>query len=105
DALRLEENIPVPEPTGRQCLLRIEAVSLNYRDIAIATGRYPLPLKGTFVPCSDGAGQIVAAGPEVTDFQVGDKVCMLFMQAHQDGIITPEVRKSTLGSQRDGVLQ
>lgn len=105
DGLQLEENIPIPEPIGRQCLVRIRAVSLNYRDLAMATDRYPLPIQSSFVPCSDAAGQIVAVGPDVTDFQVGDDVCMLFMQAHQDGVITPEIRQSTLGSQRDGVLQ
>ncbi|KFZ15699.1 hypothetical protein V502_05442 [Pseudogymnoascus sp. VKM F-4520 (FW-2644)] len=103
--LQIEENVSIPDVTGRQCLVRIEAVSLNYRDIAMAFGRYPLPLTNSFVPCSDGAGQIVAKGTQVTEFQVGDKVCMSFMQDHQDGIVTPKIRQSSLGSQRDGVLR
>lgn len=103
--LLIEENVQIPELTGRQCLVRIEAVSLNYRDIAMASGRYPLPLTNSFVPGSDGAGQIITKGPQVTEFQVGDRVCMTFMQDHLDGIITPKIRQSTLGSQRDGVLQ
>lgn len=105
EALQLEDNLPVPELSGKQCLVRIEAVSLNYRDLAMATGRYPWTMARSFVPCSDGSGQIVAVGEEVNEFQVGDKVCMLFMQEHQDGIVTPQIRQSSLGSQRDGVLQ
>ncbi|KAK4937462.1 hypothetical protein LTR10_021914 [Elasticomyces elasticus] len=105
DALQFEDNIPIPELSGIQCLIRIEAVSLNYRDIAMATDRYIWSVAKSFVPVSDGSGEIVAVGSEVTEFQVGDKVCMLFMQEHQDGIITPQIRASSLGSQRDGVLQ
>jgi NADPH:quinone reductase-like Zn-dependent oxidoreductase len=103
--LQIKDKVQIPELKGRQCLVQIDAVSLNYRDIALAWGRYPLPITDSFVPCSDSAGQIVAIGSQVTEFQVGDKVCTLFMQDHQDGIVTPKIRESTLGSQRDGVLQ
>ncbi|RFU24882.1 hypothetical protein B7463_g11452, partial [Scytalidium lignicola] len=48
---------------------------------------------------------VVVIGSKVTEFQVGDKVSILFMQDHLDGIITPQIRQSTLGSQRDGVLR
>ncbi|KAI1608567.1 alcohol dehydrogenase [Exophiala viscosa] len=105
DALQFEDNIPIPEISGKQCLIRIEAASLNYRDIAMATDRYIWQVAKSFVPVSDGCGQIIAIGDEVNEFQVGDKVCMSFMQDHQDGIITPPIRASSLGSQRDGVLQ
>jgi NADPH:quinone reductase-like Zn-dependent oxidoreductase len=105
DGLHYEDDVPVPTPTGRQCLVRIEAVSLNYRDIAMALGLYPLPTSRSFVPGSDAAGQVVAVGPQVSLLEVGDKVCTLFTQGHQDGILTPEIRRTTLGSQTDGVLQ
>ncbi|EXJ68011.1 uncharacterized protein A1O5_08626 [Cladophialophora psammophila CBS 110553] len=82
DGLQDEVDVPVPQLTGRQCLVRINAVSLNYRDIAMATGRYPLPTSKSFVPGLHAVHK-----------------------DHQDGIITPEIRQSTLGSQRYGVLQ
>ncbi|KIW10045.1 hypothetical protein PV08_11821 [Exophiala spinifera] len=105
DALQFEEKVPLPSLEEGQCLVRIEAVSLNYRDIAMALGRYPLPLTKGFVACSDGAGEVVGVGSGVSEFKPGDKVCMTFMQDFQDGIVTPEIRQSTLGSQRDGVLR
>ncbi|CAL5875254.1 uncharacterized protein PFLUO_LOCUS9558 [Penicillium psychrofluorescens] len=105
EGLQYQEDVALPALTERQCLVRIEAVSLNYRDIAMALGRYPLSVNKSFVPCSDAAGQVVSVGAQVTAFRVGDRVCTLFMQDHQDGIITPQIRQSTLGSQSDGVLQ
>jgi NADPH:quinone reductase-like Zn-dependent oxidoreductase len=105
DGICYQEDVPLTVLGERQCLVRVEAVSLNYRDIAIALGRYPLPVNKPIVACSDAAGQVVSVGAGVTEFQIGDSVCTLFMQDHQDGIITPDIRQSTLGSQRDGVLQ
>lgn len=105
DALQYEAGMVIPHLKETQCLVQMKAVSLNYRDIAMASRRYPLPLTKCFVPCSDAAGQIVAVGSKVTGFRVGDKVCMLFMQSYLDGIVTPQIRQSTLGSQGDGVLR
>lgn len=105
DALEKEDDIAIPDLTAEQCLVEIKAASLNYRDLAIATGKYPWPLREALVPVSDGAGQVIATGDGVSTVKVGDRVCMLFMQEHQDGIITPKIRQSSLGSQRDGVLQ
>ncbi|KAK4934411.1 hypothetical protein LTR10_024322 [Elasticomyces elasticus] len=105
DALQFEEQVTLPDLEERQCLVRVEAASLNYRDIAMALGRYPLPLDKSFVACSDGTGEVIAVGSGVSEFKLGDKVCMTFMQDLQEGIVTPKIRQSTLGSQRDGVLR
>lgn len=105
DGLKLEESVTVPEPTGSECLVRLEAASLNYRDIAMALGRYPGQFRDRFVPCSDGAGTVVAIGPSVTEFKVGDKVVTSFFQRFEDGLITPEARATSLGSPIDGVLR
>ena len=35
DALKLEESAPIPELGERDCLVKIEATSLNYRDLVI----------------------------------------------------------------------
>ena len=60
---RSEVADPLPPTTGR-VHARMAAASLNYIDLAVATGGYgdlPYPL----VPLADGAGEIVAVGPEV----------------------------------------
>jgi NADPH:quinone reductase-like Zn-dependent oxidoreductase len=43
-------------PKSGQILVRIKAVSLNWRDCALAKGIYPFPTPETVVPGSDGAG-------------------------------------------------
>lgn len=63
--LRIEER-PDPEPGPGEVVLRMSAVSLNYRDILMVRGSYnprqPLPL----IPASDGVGSVVAVGEGVT---------------------------------------
>lgn len=39
--------------------IKIKAVALNYRDIAISTGLYPFPVKTNVVPYSDASGEVL----------------------------------------------
>ncbi|MFW5924960.1 MAG: zinc-dependent alcohol dehydrogenase family protein [Myxococcota bacterium] len=95
---------PEPEPGPHQVVVGVRAVSLNYRDLMMVRGSYdpkqPLPL----VPCSDGAGEVVAVGSDVTRVRVGDRVAGLFAQRWIDGEPTREKLRSTLGGPRDGML-
>jgi NADPH:quinone reductase-like Zn-dependent oxidoreductase len=79
-------------------------VSLNYRDLLTVEGQYnpnqPLPL----VPCSDGAGEVVAVGEGVTRFQEGDRACAIFAQEWLAGRPTHERLRSTLGGPLSGTL-
>jgi NADPH:quinone reductase-like Zn-dependent oxidoreductase len=56
--------LPIPSPGPSQVLIRMTSVSLNYRDLVIATRSplYPGTHKANLVPCTDGAGLIHAAG-------------------------------------------
>lgn len=49
----LQEDIP--SINQYEVLIKIHAVSLNYRDLVIANGPYPAKLKDNVIPCSDGA--------------------------------------------------
>ncbi|NTB96047.1 NAD(P)-dependent alcohol dehydrogenase [Agrobacterium tumefaciens] len=105
DALKLGQR-PVPRLRRGEILIRVKAVSLNYRDLAVLTGTYipglPLPL----VPASDACGEVVAVGEDVTRFVIGDRVTPIYTQGWHDGLPTPEQRaKRTLGQPLDGVLQ
>lgn len=71
-----EENIPTPGL--HEVLLQIKAVSLNYRDLAIANGTYPFPVQKDVVPVSDCAAVISEVGPGVKSVSVGDKVIVTF---------------------------
>jgi NADPH:quinone reductase-like Zn-dependent oxidoreductase len=100
DRLRwTERSLPAPGP--REAVVRMSAVSLNYRDLQIIEGRRPqrLPL----VPLSDGAGVVVAVGEEVTALAVGDRVMPAFAQGWITGPQPAADVLQTLGGPLDGV--
>src|ERR1700692_1090516 len=68
----------VPSPAGGEVLVRVRASSLNFRDLMIINGQYPMPLSSGRVPLSDGAGEVVAVGVGVTRFKVGGRVINSF---------------------------
>ncbi|MEU6888660.1 NAD(P)-dependent alcohol dehydrogenase [Streptomyces viridosporus] len=99
-SLRLERcDVPVPGP--RQVLVRMRAWSLNHRDLLIAHGRYGRDVLPGLVPLSDGAGEVVRSGAEVTRWRPGDAVVGLFLPGWQSG--RPRVDRA-LGGSVDGVL-
>jgi len=72
DVLKLE-NSPEPAPGAGQVLVAMKAAGVNPVDTYIRSGIYgarPLP----YVPGTDGAGVIEAAGSGVTRYRVGDRV-------------------------------
>jgi NADPH:quinone reductase-like Zn-dependent oxidoreductase len=85
-------------------LIKVHAVSLNYRDLMVVKGLYNPKMALPRIPCSDGAGEIVAVGKDVTRVKVGDRVCGIFMQRWIDGPLTAEKSKAALGGDVDGML-
>lgn len=102
DALKLSERQPAALG-ARQVRVRIKASSLNYRDLMTVLfggmgGKLPL------IPNSDGCGEIIETGSEVTRCKTGDRVITTFFQHWLDGKITADVMQSALGGALDGVL-
>lgn len=95
---------PDPEPGANQVLVKMHAWSLNYRDLLTITGRYNPRLKLPQIPLSDGAGEVVAVGPGVKDFKVGDRVANTFFERWVSGAATDKQAITALGAGRDGVL-
>ncbi|HYB57874.1 MAG TPA: NAD(P)-dependent alcohol dehydrogenase [Alphaproteobacteria bacterium] len=93
-----------PEPGPGEVLVRVRAVSLNYRDLLIVKGDYSRRLKLPLVPGSDGAGEVAAVGPGVSRFAPGDRVVAAFFQRWLKGPIGPEARASALGAGYRGML-
>jgi len=96
---------PDPKPGPGEVLIKVKAVSINFRDILMVRGHYnprqPLPL----IPFSDGCGEVVDVGDGVSRVAVGDRVCNTFFQEWADG--TPnqtEVGRSSMGGPLDGML-
>jgi len=96
--------VSVAEPGADEVLVRLCAMSLNYRDLMIATGSYNPRVEKPRVLGSDGAGEVVAVGPGVTAYRVGDRVVAGFMPAWIDGPPTLAGRLSAMGDGTDGVL-
>jgi NADPH:quinone reductase-like Zn-dependent oxidoreductase len=97
---------PRPEPGRGEVLIRMEAASVNYRDVVVARRGYgrrsgQLPL----VPLSDGAGRVVETGPDVTRVAIGDLVCPIFNQRWTAGPLKEEYWPGTLGGPHEGVMQ
>lgn len=87
---------PDPEPGPGQVLVRMQAASLNFRDLAIVDGTYfGGPVARDTIPLSDGAGLVEAVGEGVERFSTGDRVVATFTQGGP---------MNALGSPLDGVL-
>ncbi|EIN05165.1 NAD(P)-binding protein [Punctularia strigosozonata HHB-11173 SS5] len=95
----------VAPPKSHEVLVKIKAVSLQYRDLIVSKGQYPLGVKENVVPGSDCAGEIIAVGDSVTAWKKGDRVMPNFSIDHLFGLApTPESKATGLGAPIDGVL-
>jgi NADPH:quinone reductase-like Zn-dependent oxidoreductase len=99
DAIKVVE-APDPKPGPGQVLVRMRAVSLNYRDLLMINGMYGRGAASTsdvITPFSDGCGVIEAVGEGVSRFKAGDRVATLFFQNWISGPPTLERLMSALG--------
>lgn len=95
---------PDCEPGRGEVLVRVHAVSLNYRDLLMVKGIYNPRLSLPRIPCSDGAGEVEAVGKGVTTFKPGDRVAGIFMQNWIEGPPMPAKTVAALGGDIDGML-
>jgi len=89
---------------ANEALVKVHAVSLNFRDIAMISGRYPVEVIKQGIPCSDAAATVVAVGSEVTKVKVGDYVTPSFQTNFVTGTEKHE-GLAALGGDVDGVLR
>jgi NADPH:quinone reductase len=68
-------DLPDPPPPGPgEVQVRIRARGVQYVDVLMLAGKYQFRPEPPFVPGNEGAGEIVALGPDVTRPQIGDRV-------------------------------
>jgi NADPH:quinone reductase-like Zn-dependent oxidoreductase len=103
DALELFER-PTREPGAREVRIRVHAVSLNYRDLMIARGNYPVSTESPPIAVADGAGEVVAVGPKTSRFRVGDRVAATYFADWLDGEPAPQKLAAVPGASMDGLL-
>jgi NADPH:quinone reductase-like Zn-dependent oxidoreductase len=105
DGLQRSEE-PDPKPAPNEALVRIRAVSLNYKDLLFvkppSEGGFELP--GPMIPLSDAAGEVIAIGSAVTRVAVGDRVAPINVLNWFEGPIPADAFKHALGFGVDGVL-
>ncbi|MEP7313188.1 MAG: NAD(P)-dependent alcohol dehydrogenase, partial [Pseudomonadota bacterium] len=90
------------QPT--QVRVRTHAATLNFRDLMIVNGWYPLASDREIIPGSDAAGTITEVGSEVTRWRPGDRVATTFFPRWIEGQATPDKIGDALGGGGDGVF-
>ena len=103
EGLRLVDESPARLGPG---LVRVktQAISLNFRDLAIVQGWYPVTSKDPLVPGSDAAGLVVETGPGVTTLKPGDRVATCFFPDWADGRMSAHFTRTALGGGGAGTL-
>nr|WP_294947139.1 NAD(P)-dependent alcohol dehydrogenase [uncultured Mucilaginibacter sp.] len=96
----------IPKLLPHQVLVKIEAASLNFRDLLVVKGINNWKPPVGRIPVSDGVGTIAAVGEEVQSLVVNDRVAGLFLPNWIEGKLTTEKLANPLGGKvYDGVLQ
>lgn len=65
--------LPVPEISDEQILIKTEYAGINFSDIYVREGLYPVK-KLPHVLGTEGAGTVIQVGAKVSKFKVGDRV-------------------------------
>ncbi len=65
---------PLSRPSGKEVLVKIKAIGLNFADVFSAKGLYQAAPKERFIPGLEFAGEVLEVGPEVSRFKAGDRV-------------------------------
>jgi NADPH:quinone reductase-like Zn-dependent oxidoreductase len=84
----VERTRQVPPTGAGQILVKMKAASLNFRDLKIMKGLYARNPTLPVVPLSDGAGEVIEAGPGVSRFKTGDRVLPIYMEGWRSGPVT-----------------
>ncbi len=96
-------DLPPPEPLPPDSVrVRIQAVSLNYRDLLVVQGKYDPRFQLPLVPCSDACGVVEAVGSGVRGLERGTRVIPSFAPGWLDGPPERASARRTLGGPLPG---
>ncbi|WBW72584.1 alcohol dehydrogenase [Schizosaccharomyces osmophilus] len=105
DQLKIEDTKEVQSLKPNEVQVNLKAASLNYRDLIITKGMYPLHLNLPIVPGSDGVGVVEKVGSDVDEYKPGDKVVCNFFADYVDGKPTQHGYGSALGGTVNGAFR
>jgi NADPH2:quinone reductase len=74
EVLALRELPDPPHPGAGELTVRIRARGVQYVDVLMLAGKYQFRPEPPFIPGGEAAGEVVAVGPDVTEFRPGDRV-------------------------------
>lgn len=99
------KEVPRPVAGDNEVLVRVRATSLNRRDLNMLKNDYgdDFSYAGS-IPLSDGAGEVIAVGKDVTRFKAGDRVAGIFFEKWIDGAPSEEALQSDRGGNAGGML-
>ena len=94
-----------PKPlSANEVRVRIEACSLNYRDLLMKSGMSASSGSDPVIPLSDGAGIVEEIGEGVTTWRLGDRVTPTFFRDWESGRFDMAYHTGARGGSCDGVL-
>jgi NADPH:quinone reductase-like Zn-dependent oxidoreductase len=96
--------VPVPKPGPSDVLIRVGAVSLNYRDKLLVEGLYNPHLTFPTTQVADTVGEVVEIGSDVGRIAVGDRVLTQYATTWVDGDPKGDESVHTLGNTIPGGL-
>jgi len=98
-------DLPMPELKPHHILVKMRAATLNFRDLLVINGVDQWKPLSPRIPVSDGVGEVVALGEQVSRWDIGDHVAGIFLPQWLDGELTADTYGAALGgAARDGVL-
>ena len=99
------KEVPRPVAGDDEVLVRVRATSLNRRDLnMLQNDDADSSGYAGGIPLSDGAGEVIAVGKDVTGFKVGDRVAGIFFEKWIQGAASEEALLSDRGGNAGGML-
>lgn len=80
-------DVPVPEPTEGQVLIKVHAAGVNYADIMQRDGLYPGGPKPPYGAGFEVAGVVEKAGAQVKQWKAGDEVMSFCAAGYSDYVV------------------
>jgi NADPH:quinone reductase-like Zn-dependent oxidoreductase len=88
-----ERDVPLREPAAQEVGLQVQAVGVNFADLFMRAGLYDTVPPRPYSPGFEVAGEVTQVGPQVTDWQPGDRaVALLRHGGYAHDVLVPTIQ-------------